>query len=401
MGLQHSFSPIITDGLVMNFDANNFNQVAYSSQENLITYSNYDARTWSNVIPQNATLQTGIDAPDGTNTAVRFICSDATGGVPSTGYKASLLRINFPNFTANGIDAYTVSFYVRLISGSSSSSSQLTCDLHDQNPQTNYLPSLIRNQWVRITATGVPSAGSKNFFDILSDNINNYTLDFWGVQLEKGSTATTLTPTNGSQIIRTWNDLNGTNRMEMVNVTHVSGSNSYFDFNGTSSYCYNSSANNPLINRNTASILVWVYPDTTQPDANYSGMFCLGTKSCALGSGNGQTLLFSMQSNRTLTMAKYCDDSFSTIAPAANVWSMVSLVKNGASTRFGINGSTFQDASNTGTQNFAGSNFSIGSTDGPGRNYRGRIAAIQLYNRALSDAEVLQNFSARRSRFGV
>jgi hypothetical protein len=391
---------IIEDGLVMHFDANNSNPASYNSQENLITYSNYDPRTWSNTIPQNATLQTNIDAPDGTNTAVRIICNEATGGTP-IGYRASLLRINFPNFFANGIDTYTVSFYVRLISGSNSSNGQLTCDFHDGIPGTNYLPSLIRNQWVRITASGIPNAGNKDFFDVFSDNINNYVLDFWGVQLERGSTATTLTPTNGSQVIRTWNDLIGTNRMQMMNATYVGGSNSYFDFNGTSSYCYNYSANNPLINRNTATALIWVYPDTTQPDANYSGMFALGTKSCELGGGNGQTLLFSMQSNRTLTMAKYCDDSFSSIAPAANTWSMVSLVKNGASTRFGINASTFFDASNTGTQNFSGTNLTIGCTDNPGRYYKGRIAAIQLYNRALSDVEIAKNFNALRSRFGI
>lgn len=196
----------------------------------------------------------------------------------------------------------------------------------------------------------------------------------------------------------TWRDLSGRGNTDVTlsNTTFVGGSIPYLDFNGTSSYGYNFTANNGLTTGNTATIILWVYPSTTQPDGNYSGMFALGNKSCT-----GQTLLFSMQVNRTLTMAKWCDDSYSSIAPAANTWSMVSLVKNGASTRFGINASTFNDAANTGTQNFAGDDLTIGCTDNPGRYFSGRIASVVLYNSALTDAQLQQNFNALRGRFGI
>jgi hypothetical protein len=197
-----------------------------------------------------------------------------------------------------------------------------------------------------------------------------------------------------------WTDLTNRNNVTLFNTTFIGGSIPYFSFNGTTSYAANLSASNPLTG-NSASILLWVYPNTTQPDATYSGMFALGTKLCTLGNGNGQSLLFSMQSNRTLTMAKWCDDSYSSIAPSANAWSMVSLVKNGASTRFGINASTFNNAANTGTQNFSGSFLTIGSTDNPGRYFGGRIATVMLYNSSLTDAEIQQNFNATRSRFGI
>jgi hypothetical protein len=201
----------------------------------------------------------------------------------------------------------------------------------------------------------------------------------------------------------TWTDLSGRGNTDVTlsNTTFVGGTIPYLDFNGTNSYGYNFTANNGLTSGNTATIILWIYPNTTQPDGSYSGMFALGTKGCALGSGNGQTLLFSMQSNRTLTMAKWCDDSYSSIAPAANTWSMVSLVKNGASTRFGINASIFNDAANTGTQNFAGDDLTIGCTDNPGRYFSGRIASVVLYNSALTDAQLQQNFNALRSRFSI
>lgn len=189
------------------------------------------------------------------------------------------------------------------------------------------------------------------------------------------------------------------NNLTIANATYTAGAIPYFNFDGVDDYMYNFTTNNPLTS-NAATVILWIYPSTTQPDANYSGMFALGTKACTLGSGNGQTLLFSMQSNRTLSMAKWCDDSFSSIAPTADTWSQVSLVKNGASTRFGIN-TSFQDASNTGTQSFTGVNFTVGCTDNPGRYFSGRIAVVLLYSAALTDDQITQTYTAYRSRFGV
>lgn len=189
------------------------------------------------------------------------------------------------------------------------------------------------------------------------------------------------------------------NNLSIANASYNSSGIPYFNFDGIDDYMYNFSTNNPLTS-NAATVIVWVYPAATQPDTNYSGMFALGTKGCALGTGFGQTLLFSMQSNRTLTMAKWCDDSFSSIAAPADTWSQVSLVKNGATTRFGVN-TTFQTAGNTGTESFAGSAFTIGCTDNPGRYFSGRIAVVLLYSAALTDEQVTQIYNAYRSRFGV
>jgi hypothetical protein len=162
----------------------------YSMSENLVSYSTYNSSTWGSYFPANATITTGISAPDGTSTAIRFTCT-ATG--------SSLLRVLFPAFTPNGTDTYTSSFHVRLISGTTGG---LSSDLNDGAPNGSYLSSLVSNQWVRISFSGVPTATSKSFIDLLSDSTNNYVLDFWGVQVEKGSVATDYTPTTGTAISR-------------------------------------------------------------------------------------------------------------------------------------------------------------------------------------------------------
>ena len=161
---------------------------------NLVNYSTYFASDssprWRNYFPATATITTGIDAPDGTNTAVRLTCNN-TGN--------SLLRVEFDAFTPNGTDTYTASFYVRKISGTTANGNELTCDLHDGSPSTNYLPQLVTNQWVRIVVSGVPSNSLKSFFDLLSDRRNDYVLDFWGLQIEQKSFATSYMPSSGIQ----------------------------------------------------------------------------------------------------------------------------------------------------------------------------------------------------------
>jgi len=217
MGISYNPS-IVTRNLLLNLDFGNI-QKCYNGSENLVSYSNYNAATWSNIFPANATITTGIDAPDGTNTAVRLTCA-ATG--------SSLLRVGFPSFTPNGINSYTTSFYVRLISGTTSSSNLLTTDLADGTPTGNYLPSLIANRWVRVSFSGVPTVTAKSFIDLLSDNTNNYVLDFWGVQVERGVVASPIVTTSNSTVTRPT-----TATSTISNYSHTINQPQYISYDGT------------------------------------------------------------------------------------------------------------------------------------------------------------------------
>lgn len=176
--------------------ASSFDEVTYSTlstilnggRYNLVNYSNYYAVSgglgWDNIFPAGATVTTGIDAPDNSSTAVRFTGNNTTN---------ALLRCWFTGFTPNGTDTYTVSFWVRKVSGTTAAGNQLTSDLHD-GLGGNYLPSLVTGQWIRYSYSGVPTASSKTFLDLLSDRTTDYVLDFWGVQIEKSSSATIYQP---------------------------------------------------------------------------------------------------------------------------------------------------------------------------------------------------------------
>ena len=152
------------------------------ANKNLVNYSVYNAGTWSNVFPLGAGVTAGIDAPDGSLTAVRFSCNNTTNAI---------LRVNFPAFTPTGTDVYTISFYARHMSGSKTG---FGSDLHD-DVGYGYSGNLITGQWIRVTYSGTPTATAKSFLDLFSDSNTNNVTDYWGVQVEKNTTATIYSDT--------------------------------------------------------------------------------------------------------------------------------------------------------------------------------------------------------------
>lgn len=195
---------IITSSLAVHLDADN--PSSYDNRENYVSYSNYNAATWT-LIPVVGTgsLTTGISDPDGTNKAVRITCNN-DGQI--------VFRVSIPSFTPNGTDQYTMSFYVRSISGTGT----LVADLRDNaTVAIDYTSSLVTNEWVRVSITGIPTASAITWVDLISNMNTNRVLDFYGVQVERRSVATRLVETTGSAITfstpTAWNDLgsSGTN----------------------------------------------------------------------------------------------------------------------------------------------------------------------------------------------
>ena len=93
----------------------------------------------------------------------------------------------------------------------------------------------------------------------------------------------------------------------------------------------------------------------------------------------------------------------------SNTWINLSATVNrslgaGNEDTFYINGtqfsSTYLYSDNLNTA-YASNPFYIGNVSGSGFPYKGDIASVQIYNRALTAQEVLQNYNATKARYGL
>ena len=124
-------------------------------------------------------------------------------------------------------------------------------------------------------------------------------------------------------------------------------------------------------------------------------------------SANGQDNWLSLSNNRIQLFATQTSDvnNFSIISNTnieANKWYHITGIVNNNVTSIYVNG-VFEVASSTQAFTVGGWNSTarIGQRATGQFPFNGRIASVQGYNRALSATEVLQNFNAIKSRYGL
>ena len=79
---------------------------------------------------------------------------------------------------------------------------------------------------------------------------------------------------------------------------------------------------------------------------------------------------------------------------------MITAVRSGSTTYFYINGVLQKTGSSSATIGSSSALFRIGTNTSNSEQYTGNIGVTQVYNRALSPAEIMQNFYAQGYRFG-
>ncbi len=390
--------PIVRSGLVFAVDAG-YN-LSYDGRENLANNSTYNASTWTLPLG-HATVTTGIDAPDGTNTAIRF-----TG----TNDGASLLRVNHPSITPNGTDSYTVSFFARYRSGTIASGG-ISTDWNDGGPSGDYTGSLSLNTWVRISFTAVAAASLRTFVDIITNTNTNYVIDFWGLQVEKSPTVTTYTPTNGSVVTRqttTWTDLSGAgnNGTLVGGAVYNSGNAGTFSFDGVND-CVNCGNAASLDIRRTMTLEAWFKVNSFGFASGWSNII---NKMDTNGNTNTRTYAAWINSNRYIhftTSDSIGQQDFNTTAIlVANQWHhWVGIIDrtNGSVSQYidGILNTNGSGAVRTNdTVSHSNPMFLNIPTGSIYSHFAGNIAIARVYNRCLTASEVTQNFAAHRGRFG-
>jgi hypothetical protein len=165
---------------------------------------------------------------------------------------------------------------------------------------------------------------------------------------------------------------------------------SYFTLNGSNQDFYLASYG-PTFTEMTFNLWVW----RNGAQVGFSGLVSNISRSGFIYDSAGGSFSY-IWNNDVSTF------SYSTGLNTTNqTWVMITLTISPTQVKWYFNG-ILQHSRNYGHSSTSISNLYIGSDAGfGGRYYNGRIAMVQMYNRALTSTEILQNFNATRGRYGV
>ena len=185
----------------------------------------------------------------------------------------------------------------------------------------------------------------------------------------------------------------------LVNGTgYTSDGGGSFVFDGTNDYLITSSNVSPL-GSNSRTICIWFY----MPNAQSKNVYGYGQ------GGDGQIfdIITWDTSGLNRVIGHYWGGGYDTIAtlPSRNTlnvpgWNFVVHTYNGSAVSFYTN-TVFSNSSNM-NLNTADGPLTLGKGTYNGYDhFAGKVANIQIYNRVLTTAEILQNYNATKGRYGL
>lgn len=186
----------------------------------------------------------------------------------------------------------------------------------------------------------------------------------------------------------TWSDLSGNARnFTLTNgPIYNSGSGGYFAFDGVNDF-----AQGPSLNVGTGfTIECWVQTTTTATD-------------CFIGQSPSRGIYFGSRPSGgvKLGISGQFDNPWGFVLSTSNIntgnWVYCSSTYDGANVKVYVNSSLERTTAKTGFYNAA----TIRIADSGASEFLiGNISIARLYNTVLTDAEIIQNYNAQKSRYG-
>ena len=199
----------------------------------------------------------------------------------------------------------------------------------------------------------------------------------------------------------TWTDLSGKgNNGTLVNgPTYSSANGGSIVFDGVNDYvdCGNSDSLSAIGGTTNVTASAWVYYDAYGGGGQTYSVI-------TLKGGNPWTWLLENPSNtfRFRITAGGSDVNVpDTSTHLLNTWYNVVGTYDGSNMKIYANGILKNTQAQSGTLATNSVTAKIGTFQGTNYNLTGKISNVQIYNRALSATEVLQNFNALKSRYGL
>lgn len=230
----------------------------------------------------------------------------------------------------------------------------------------------------------------------------NCAVDIAEIQLEQGNYPTPFFPTFRGSTAGSgggWNDLTySLNQFELINGNGYTGSNGNgIVLDGTDDYLITTEAKGLPLGASSRTISIWTKFST------------LTNNFVQIGSAPEQRYIFEVY-DVSGTVYLYTDGvngaNNLTISgsevPSLNVWNNLVFMNDGQNWKYFLNGELKKSGTFPVTLNTGGNKVIIGKRDDyPSNTVNGTVSVVSIYNRALSNDEVKQNFNAQRKRFGI
>lgn len=206
-----------------------------------------------------------------------------------------------------------------------------------------------------------------------------------------------------------WYDLSGNNNTGTLNglnglpiYNNSNGGNISFD--GTDDYV--NLPNSTSLKPANPTLSMWIKPGITNKNQFiFDGGYYNSVNGYLLYASSANQFQFWIRNSSNNTQGVGVRTVTSTTVFDTSNWYNVTGIFDGSNVYIYVNGILENSAVMTNPINYASStNFWIGnyaSVPGAGVNFQGDVSNMLLYNRALSAAEVLQNYNAIKSRFGL
>ncbi len=195
-----------------------------------------------------------------------------------------------------------------------------------------------------------------------------------------------------------WTDISGygNNGTLVSGVTFDSGTTKGMILDGSNDYIEFQSIT-PSFTYNYFTILLWVKPGVSQ--VQYADIFDnnhTGTQNFVLQQNVSNTNQYDFTCLNSVNFSKTPLFNLT-----ANTWTYLCLIWNNDKASVYINGLFYGSGNSANPIRYNSPYLRIGKWAGGGRNWNGEVANFSVYNRALSDVEVLQNYNALKGRFNL
>ena len=375
---------IVRTGLVLHLDAANKGSYSQNHHPNPTDiFSWYSSNSGSS---KNATISRSTIASPVGNTPLQMV---TTG---NDSYIDTYNQTKWNLASAVSGQTWTVSVWAK---ASVATTGEIFIFEANSSGAAVQAPSLginITTEWQRFSYSYTFVNGTTTNIQTRLDGANAFgsSVTIWwdGLQVERSSSVTDFTSSyTGDNIL---NLLGNGNNGTLVNGPSYNGSNGgSIVFDGVDDYVI---VDNSLLIHRTSN---WAYSAWV----NFSATPINGTIFENGSWTNSLLIRFETNGITIYSMSSYWGKF--NFSPTLGAWYKLDFIRNGNNIDFYLNGSYSQSMSFTADIQ-PSSNLFIGmSQHSPGQSFNGRIATTQIYNRALTAAEVAQNYNSLSGRYGL